>query len=288
MTADIIAMCNRKGGVGKSTNLYHLIRAAILAGKRVLAVDGDPQGNLTSRLTAIEVAPDRASVADVLSPRVNASIRSIIVRGIWPGLDVAPTVARTLDVVERQLVIANAIASGEVAPTAKYGKLPAGWRPRQRLREALAEVADDYDIIFIDCPPATGEITTSALVAAGGVVPMTEAGGWSADGLNYLLDSIDEVREQYNADLRILGVLLNNYEFSTISDNFWLQKIGEALASRNPPIPVLDPPMRHMKRIKETVDAGKGLDEWPIDRPLSRYLASVYSGYLTTMEKGLK
>ncbi|MEV4962625.1 AAA family ATPase, partial [Microbacterium sp. LMB2-1.2] len=86
----MLTACNQKGGVGKSTTVFHLTRAAVLAGLRVLVVDSDPQGNITSVLTE-DVGETEPGLADVLSEYTPDTIADVIVPGIWEGLDVVPT-----------------------------------------------------------------------------------------------------------------------------------------------------------------------------------------------------
>jgi len=101
VTARIIALCNQKGGVGKSTTTFHLARAAVLRGQRVLVVDNNPHGNLTSVAAAEPVDDDQAGLADALSSRAPETIRDVIVAGVWPGLDVVPTSGTTLGYVRQ-------------------------------------------------------------------------------------------------------------------------------------------------------------------------------------------
>ena len=165
MTALVLAVCNQKGGVGKTTTTFHLARAAITDGLRVLVVDADPQGDLTS-VTVDEdnLIEGQVGLADVLSDRSDEHIRDVIVPGIWPGLDVVPTTGEALEGVNNELVIAGA------------GR-------EQRLRTALGEVIDDYDVILIDCPPSLGMLTTNALVAADQALIVTAPRSEAADGV---------------------------------------------------------------------------------------------------------
>lgn len=87
MAAKITALCNQKGGVGKSTTAFHLARAAVLSGRRVLVVDN---------AAGESVQEDQAGLADALSSRAPETLRDVIVAGVWPGLDVAPTTGATL------------------------------------------------------------------------------------------------------------------------------------------------------------------------------------------------
>ncbi|NKW20481.1 AAA family ATPase, partial [Rhodococcus hoagii] len=92
MTATIYAFCNQKGGVGKTTVTFHIADAARRAGLKVLAVDMDPQGNLSTILTKEPIHPGDAGIADVLSDRSEATLGDIISEGLWPGVELAATV----------------------------------------------------------------------------------------------------------------------------------------------------------------------------------------------------
>ena len=102
----ILAYCNQKGGVGKSTTVYHHARAAILDGQRVLVIDADPQGNITSVLTE-DMQEGDVGVADALSSRSSDTLADVLVPGIWEGLTVAPTVGDNLADVRNELVISS-------------------------------------------------------------------------------------------------------------------------------------------------------------------------------------
>lgn len=261
MTPKVFALCNQKGGVGKSATTFHLARAAILAGRRVLAVDLDPQGNLTSVTAADPVEEDQAGLADVLSTRAPETIRDVIVAGLWPGLDVVPTSGETLGYVRDELVIAG--AGREV-----------------RLRKALTEVTDDYDLILIDCAPALDQLTINGLSAADGVVVVTQSKLWSANGLAHLLATVDSVREHYNAALTVAGVVINQHEERTVGGRHWYDELCRAADARS--LAVLTPPVPKRAAIADATEAARGLDEW--GTPDAAALGTIYADYLHQLE----
>lgn len=261
MAARIFALCNQKGGVGKSTTTFHLARAAVLRGQRVLVVDNDPQGNLTAVAAAEPVDEDQVGLADVLSARTSETVRDVVVPGVWPGLDVAPTTGATLGYVREELVIAG--AGREV-----------------RLREALATVADSYDLILIDCAPSLDQLTINALTAAHGVVVVTHSKLWSLSGLAQLLDTIDNVREYYNPELSVAGVIVNQHEERTVSGQTWLEDLRTAAKSRD--LRVLTPPIPKRVVIADATEAARGLDQWGSAEAAA--LGALYSCHLASIE----
>nr|WP_255495674.1 ParA family protein [Cryobacterium sp.]QJS06011.1 plasmid partitioning protein ParA [Cryobacterium sp.] len=261
MTAQIFAFCNQKGGVGKSTTAFQLARVAVLAGRRVLAVDIDPQGNLTSNATAEPVDRDQAGLADALSSRAPETIRDVIVSGVWPGLDVVPTSGITLGAVRDELTIAG--AGREV-----------------RLREALAAVADDYDLILIDCAPSLDQLTINALTAAQGVVIVSHSKKWSLDGLSQLLDTIDSVRSYYNPALRVAGIIVNQHEERTVGGQQWLDELQAAAEGRG--LSLLTPPIPKRVVISDATEASRGLDEWGSAEATA--LGALYANHLASIE----
>lgn len=261
MSARILAFCNQKGGVGKSTTTFHLARAAVRKGRRVLVVDLDPQGNLTSVAAAEPVGDDQAGLADALSARASETIRDVIVPGIWPGLDVVPTSGETLGYVRDELVIAGAGREG-------------------RLRDALTAVADDYDLILIDCAPSLDQLTINGLSAADGVVIVTQSKLWSANGLAHLLTTIDSVRQYYNPRLTVAGIVVNQHEEQTVGGRYWRDELTDAAAARS--LTVLSPPIPKRAAIADATEAARGLDEWGTGDAAA--LSGIYDQYLTELE----
>lgn len=261
MSARIYALCNQKGGVGKSTTAFHLARAAVLRGDRVLLVDNDPQGNLTSVTAADPVDDDQAGLADALSSRASETIRDVIVPGIWPGLDLVPTAGVTLGAVRDELVIAGAGREG-------------------RLREALAAVVDDYDLILIDCAPSLDQLTINGLTAAGAVVIVTHSKLWSANGLAQLLDTIGSVRQYYNPGLGVAGVIVNQHEDRTLGGRHWLDELITAAEQRS--LRVLTPPIPKRVAISDATEVAVGLDQ--IGTADATALAALYADHLTALD----
>lgn len=258
MTAKKYAILNQKGGVGKTTTAFHLSRAAVLAGKKVLLIDVDPQGSLTL-ISAQEgsVEEGQVGLADVLSKRTPETIEAVTVPGIWENLFLVPTTGESLGDVRDELVISG--AGREI-----------------RLREALKPVLEMYDYIFLDCPPSLDQLTINALTAADEVIVVSESKLLSAAGLAKLLDTVEVVRGSYNPNLKIGGVILNKHEEQTISGRQWRSEIADAHT-------VLEPPMPKAAMISDSAEAATGLDVWP-GGPRAQELFEIYSGYLVALE----
>jgi chromosome partitioning protein len=182
--ASTIAVLSQKGGTGKTTAVRTLTDVFRRVELRVLAVDLDPQGNLSDYL---DVDPEASpTIGDVLSGRAKA--RTAVHDGIIP---------------------ANlGLAESELALGGKMGRELA-------LKKALREVRDDYDLVLIDCPPALGLLTVNALVAATHALISAEAQYFSLQGVEQALEVIELARENLNPELEWLGVVLNIADMRT-------------------------------------------------------------------------
>jgi chromosome partitioning protein len=182
--ASTIAVLSQKGGTGKTTAVRTLTDVFRRVDLRVLAVDLDPQGNLSDYL---DVDPEASpTIGDVLSGRAKA--RSAVHDGIIP---------------------ANlGLAESELALGGKMGRELA-------LKKALREVSGDYDLVVIDCPPALGLLTVNALVAADHALISAEAQYFSLQGVEQALEVIELARDNLNPGLEWLGVMLNIADMRT-------------------------------------------------------------------------
>jgi chromosome partitioning protein len=184
----VVAISNQKGGVGKTTTAVNLAASLAVAEQRVLLVDVDPQGNASSGVGVSERSLER-SLYPVLFREV--TIHDVSQPTELPYLRVVPA-CRDLAGVEIELVDQPDRAL--------------------RLREALAPVRDEYDFIFVDCPPSLGILTVNALVAADVVLVPMQAEYYALEGLSDLVSTIERVRGTLNPALALDGVLLTMFD----------------------------------------------------------------------------
>jgi chromosome partitioning protein len=215
-----IAVLSQKGGTGKTTTVRTLADVFTRVGLDVLAVDLDPQGNLSDYF---DVPPDAdPTIADVLGGREKA-----------------------VDAIHGGLIPANlGLAEAELILGGKMGR-------EMTLRRALRDVGRRHDVILIDCPPALGLLTVNAVVAADHALISTEAQYFSLQGVEQALEIIELAKENLHPDLDWLGVVLNIADLRTIHSREALAQLRERFGER-----VFDSVIRQSIRYAESAERG--------------------------------
>jgi chromosome partitioning protein len=237
--AHVMAMCNQKGGVGKTTSTINLGAAIAELGRRVLLVDFDPQGALSVGLGVNPHELDR-TVYNLLMER-DVTADDVLLKTNVPGLDLLPSNI-DLSAAEVQLV-------GEVAR-------------EQTLGRVLGPVLPDYDYVIIDCQPSLGLLTVNALTAADGVMIPLECEFFALRGVALLMDTIQKVQERLNPELELEGILATMYDARTLHGREVLSRVVEAFGDR-----VYHTVINRTVRFPETTVAGEPITTYAPSSP---------------------
>ncbi len=213
----IVSFSNQKGGVGKTTTCVNMAAYLAEAGKKVLIVDIDPQGNATTGLGFSKSA-------------LKQSAYNVLIDDERAGDNIVHTEVKGLDLLPSHIDLAGAEVELVYKPT------------RERvLQHKLAEVKDAYDYIFIDCSPSLGLLTINALTAANAVIIPIQSEYYALEGLSQLMNSISLVKQHLNPSLEVDGVVLTMYDSRSLISRqiaeeikkFFTKRLFEIVVPRN-------------------------------------------------------
>ncbi|WP_237089634.1 ParA family protein [Nocardioides dokdonensis] len=203
--ARVVAMCNQKGGVGKTTTTINLGASLAEYGRKVLLVDFDPQGSLSVGLGMHPHEMD-LTVYNLLMER-DVTHEDVIVPSGVPGMDLMPS---NIDLSAAEVQLVHEVAR------------------EQTLQRVLAPALAHYDVILIDCQPSLGLLTVNALTAAHGVIVPLECEYFALRGVALLKTTIDKVRERLNPGLEIDGVLGTMFDGRTLHSREVMDRLVQA------------------------------------------------------------
>jgi chromosome partitioning protein len=232
--ARILAMCNQKGGVGKTTSTINLGAALAEYGRRVLLVDFDPQGALSVGLGVNPLQLDR-TVYNLLMER-KVDVHDVMLKTEVPGMDLLPS---NIDLSAAEVQLVNEVAR------------------EQTLLHVLKPVIDDYDIILVDCQPSLGLLTVNALTAADGVIIPLECEFFALRGVALLIQTIEKIQERLNPRLEVEGILATMYDARTLHGREVLARVVEAFGDR-----VFHTVINRTIRFPETTVAGEPITSY--------------------------
>ena len=203
--ARVIAMCNQKGGVGKTTTTINLGAALAEYGRRVLIVDFDPQGAASVGLGINALDMEQTIYTLLMNPK--ADVRATVCHTATENLDIIPA---NIDLSAAEVQLVNEVAR------------------ESALARVLRHVEADYDVILIDCQPSLGLLAVNALTAAHGVIVPVEAEFFALRGVALLVETVERVRDRINPRLKIDGIVATMVDSRTLHSREVLQRLKEA------------------------------------------------------------
>ncbi len=232
--AQIVALCNQKGGVGKTTSTINLGAALAEQGLRVLLVDLDPQGALSAGL-GVAVNELELTVYDLLGKSA-PSIDDVLLRTGVERMDLLPS---NIDLSATEIQLVNEVGR------------------EQALRRALDPVRDRYDYILIDCQPSLSLLTVNALACADGVIIPMECEFFSLRGLALLNDTMEKVRDRLNPALNLFGIVVTMYDRRLLHSRQVQARVVEVFGDK-----VYDTMISRTVRFPDASIAGEPITSW--------------------------
>lgn len=206
--ARIISMCNQKGGVGKTTTTINLGAALARYGRRVLAVDFDPQGALSAGLGV--QAHDIPTIYDLMLGKIKDP-REVIQTTETKDLDVIPA---NIDLSAAEVHLVTEVAREQI------------------LASVLRKVSDDYDVILIDCQPSLGLLTVNALTASHGVLIPLACEYFALRGVALLIETIEKVKDRLNPQIELDGIVATMYDARTLHAREVLERVVDTFGDK--------------------------------------------------------
>ena len=236
--ARIIALCNQKGGVGKTTTTISLGAALAEYGRKVLVIDFDPQGALSAGLGM--PSHDVITIYDLLLGREKDARRAVQATAV-KNLHL---IAANIDLSAAEVHLVNEVAREQI------------------LARVLAPLLPDYDVILIDCQPSLGLLTVNALTAAHGVLIPLECEYFALRGVALLVETIDKVRDRLNPAIQLDGILATMYDARTLHSREVLERVVETFDDR-----VLETVIGRTVKFPDATVAGAPITTFAPDHP---------------------